>query len=116
MYFVLFFFQAEDGIRDGTVTGVQTCALPIYVLPRREDVEVQEEHRGPGTFDRGVRRGHGAPLLPLCGAAGEGPGVEQRGRGGRVPLPGAGVEASARLGPAAQAIEWRPRRRRQPDG
>src|SRR5689334_20876500 len=27
-----FFFQAEDGIRDGTVTGVQTCALPIYVL------------------------------------------------------------------------------------
>src|SRR5689334_24679495 len=27
--FVFFFFQAEDGIRDGTVTGVQTCALPI---------------------------------------------------------------------------------------
>src|SRR5689334_23409724 len=26
----IFFFQAEDGIRDGTVTGVQTCALPIY--------------------------------------------------------------------------------------
>src|SRR5207248_3746944 len=26
---VLFFFQAEDGIRDRTVTGVQTCALPI---------------------------------------------------------------------------------------
>src|SRR5207245_3910137 len=25
-----FFFQAEDGIRDATVTGVQTCALPIY--------------------------------------------------------------------------------------
>src|SRR6266705_4372505 len=25
-----FFFQAEDGIRDRTVTGVQTCALPIY--------------------------------------------------------------------------------------
>src|SRR2546427_7265548 len=29
-----FFFQAEDGIRDLTVTGVQTCALPIsHVLP-----------------------------------------------------------------------------------
>src|SRR2546430_8299034 len=26
---VVFFFQAEDGIRDLTVTGVQTCALPI---------------------------------------------------------------------------------------
>src|SRR2546430_11292613 len=28
---VYFFFQAEDGIRDLTVTGVQTCALPIYL-------------------------------------------------------------------------------------
>src|SRR5438128_12678872 len=27
---VFFFFQAEDGIRDATVTGVQTCALPIF--------------------------------------------------------------------------------------
>src|SRR3989442_2632111 len=27
--FVIFFFQAEDGIRDADVTGVQTCALPI---------------------------------------------------------------------------------------
>src|SRR2546430_4792097 len=29
---LVFFFQAEDGIRDLTVTGVQTCALPIYSL------------------------------------------------------------------------------------
>ena len=29
MMLVTFFFQAEDGIRDGHVTGVQTCALPI---------------------------------------------------------------------------------------
>src|SRR5207245_7168176 len=28
--FFVFFFQAEDGIRDATVTGVQTCALPIW--------------------------------------------------------------------------------------
>src|SRR6266516_2848732 len=28
--FFFFFFQAEDGIRDRTVTGVQTCALPIF--------------------------------------------------------------------------------------
>src|SRR2546427_7877944 len=27
---LIFFFQAEDGIRDLTVTGVQTCALPIF--------------------------------------------------------------------------------------
>src|SRR5205823_7724041 len=30
-YILFFFFQAEDGIRDKLVTGVQTCALPIYV-------------------------------------------------------------------------------------
>src|SRR2546430_7601386 len=30
--FFFFFFQAEDGIRDLTVTGVQTCALPILPL------------------------------------------------------------------------------------
>src|SRR5687767_15604170 len=29
--FFFFFFQAEDGIRDKLVTGVQTCALPIFV-------------------------------------------------------------------------------------
>src|SRR2546430_7272174 len=32
--FFFFFFQAEDGIRDLTVTGVQTCALPISVMYR----------------------------------------------------------------------------------
>src|SRR5215204_7389167 len=30
---VFFFFQAEDGIRDHCVTGVQTCALPISAAP-----------------------------------------------------------------------------------
>src|SRR5690554_7065003 len=30
--FFFFFFQAEDGIRDADVTGVQTCALPISLL------------------------------------------------------------------------------------
>ena len=31
--FIFFFFQAEDGIRDWSVTGVQTCALPIPPPP-----------------------------------------------------------------------------------
>ena len=31
-FFYSFFFQAEDGIRDSPVTGVQTCALPISDL------------------------------------------------------------------------------------
>src|SRR5256884_1746721 len=32
LQFCFFFFQAEDGIRDVAVTGVQTCALPIWKL------------------------------------------------------------------------------------
>src|SRR2546430_3606359 len=35
---VMFFFQAEDGIRDLTVTGVQTCALPIYFASRSDSM------------------------------------------------------------------------------
>src|SRR5207249_4309342 len=36
VFFYFFFFQAEDGIRDRNVTGVQTCALPIFAS--RSDV------------------------------------------------------------------------------
>src|SRR3989454_2085947 len=35
MFFFFFFFQAEDGIRDYKVTGVQTCALPISMRRNR---------------------------------------------------------------------------------
>src|SRR5260221_9360033 len=41
--FVFFFFQAEDGIRDHCVTGVQTCALPISIPPSPSTVK----KRGP---------------------------------------------------------------------
>src|SRR5205085_8064411 len=40
-----FFFQAEDGIRDLTVTGVQTCALPIYLLLKPIDFRREELNR-----------------------------------------------------------------------
>src|SRR5690606_39328345 len=36
VFFFFFFFQAEDGIRDFHVTGVQTCALPISILTKTE--------------------------------------------------------------------------------
>src|SRR5438067_13398446 len=42
----VFFFQAEDGIRDRNVTGVQTCALPISVRELRE-VHQLEQLRDP---------------------------------------------------------------------
>src|SRR2546430_11187682 len=52
---LVFFFQAEGGIRDLTVTGVQTCALPIFAF----------ERPGPGTstgneFGCALRGGVGA--------------------------------------------------------
>src|SRR5260221_2053373 len=46
-----FFFQAEDGIRDHCVTGVQTCALPIslqFDLDRFRPP--RNEHRKPGAY------------------------------------------------------------------
>src|SRR2546430_7758313 len=56
-----FFFQAEDGIRDLTVTGVQTCALPIFFALRGggeiagagAQLVLQEEER-VGELDRAV--------------------------------------------------------------
>src|SRR5256885_5787007 len=41
--FIFFFFQAEDGIRDYKVTGVQTCALPICQEPEHAAVGVAQE-------------------------------------------------------------------------
>src|SRR5438876_1051723 len=38
-----FFFQAEDGIRDGRVTGVQTCALPIYKVLRERTMKTHAQ-------------------------------------------------------------------------
>src|SRR2546427_6378892 len=55
-----FFFQAEDGIRDLTVTGVQTCALPIYRGPPQRAARVRPHERGvprDGPQPRRGRRG-----------------------------------------------------------
>src|SRR5438270_9592592 len=43
MFFFFFFFQAEDGIRDLTVTGVQTCALPILVVASEAEALLAEQ-------------------------------------------------------------------------
>src|SRR5687767_16037307 len=42
MNFFIFFFQAEDGIRDKLVTGVQTCALPISLATAAADTAGSE--------------------------------------------------------------------------
>src|SRR5205085_1665192 len=56
--FFFFFFQAEDGIRDLTVTGVQTCALPISVRRRYDRgllPHLRSEHLMPATTRPGPR-------------------------------------------------------------
>src|SRR5260370_31808928 len=54
---VRFFFQAEDGIRDSSVTGVQTCALPIS--PRGRRLHYTTVAAGGGGF---------YPCIPVGGA------------------------------------------------
>src|SRR5438876_2623727 len=50
---LIFFFQAEDGIRDGRVTGVQTCALPISSIARTRRQAIDPSDRGaPGDDER----------------------------------------------------------------
>src|SRR5438309_1369111 len=59
---MFFFFQAEDGIRDGTVTGVQTCALPISLqlaVEVRRDGQTSVAARDPWTLFR-----HDQPWRP----------------------------------------------------
>src|SRR2546430_7754820 len=58
----VFFFQAEDGIRDLTVTGVQTCALPIshVHIPRvHAGMPRGEQHIVEGEGDGGTEGSHG---------------------------------------------------------
>src|SRR5256885_11580480 len=64
--FVFFFFQAEDGIRDYKVTGVQTCALPISLLRVEHDIARQlrdgrRDQRGLGGREP-QKRGQRPPL------------------------------------------------------
>src|SRR2546425_11499905 len=92
IWFGFFFFQAEDGIRDKLVTGVQTCALPIYrhgevrgpARPRRAVWDVArfrvrgaDGHRVPGGSG-----GATPPTLPVGAAGRREPGDGLRAVGG----------------------------------
>src|SRR5438034_8612624 len=62
-YDSFFFFQAEDGIRDHCVTGVQTCALPIYRAGRPDHGRhLQGDHR-PAARHQHHRPGAAGPPL-----------------------------------------------------
>src|SRR3989442_3545208 len=72
---VFFFFQAEDGIRDADVTGVQTCALPIYyvrayVTPGPVNVQLAS-FRGMGLVIVGRSQSSSLISLNMNGVLGE---------------------------------------------
>src|SRR2546430_7235599 len=60
-----FFFQAEDGIRDLTVTGVQTCALPICASPPGACGHLPQFARRRARLKRPARSRGPAPI---CGS------------------------------------------------
>src|SRR5437870_13359235 len=57
---LFFFFQAEDGIRDGHVTGVQTCALPISVTASNEWLSSPRASASPTRNSRRARTSGGS--------------------------------------------------------
>src|SRR3989454_10646328 len=71
---IRFFFQAEDGIRDYKVTGVQTCALPI-LRPSRDAGQREDARRARlavrGPRDGPARRGTERPSRPHERARGD---------------------------------------------
>src|SRR2546425_4287486 len=75
-----FFFQAEDGIRDKLVTGVQTCALPISCWPAEPGGPARPW--GPG--------GPGGPGNPSGPGGPTAPSVTWKGREWTCPEPGTG--------------------------
>src|SRR5690348_17796782 len=78
-HLIFFFFQAEDGIRDGRVTGVQTCALPISFSPELADltiyvIDVAAGDKIPRKGGPGITRSdllviNKIDLAPLVGAS-----------------------------------------------
>src|SRR3712207_8672326 len=74
---LFFFFQAEDGIRDIGVTGVQTCALPIYA-PRPVPVAGIHDEAVVGAGGDGTEPGPAGPAGTERGHS-DGVGVPARG-------------------------------------
>src|SRR5882762_10714613 len=63
-----FFFQAEDGIRDSSVTGVQTCALPISQQMADKAWSIIEQAESMGGMTRAVATGWAKLQIERCAA------------------------------------------------
>src|SRR5690625_2996031 len=73
-----FFFQAEDGIRDGHVTGVQTCALPIFAgagiqYSPTSEVLLEESILGWKEYEFEMMRDSADNVIALCSIENFGP-------------------------------------------
>src|SRR5438105_14566454 len=79
---MFFFFQAEDGIRDPLVTGVQTCALPICAAGQRGGAALEVRAAESGGQSAGGGKA-GCPVAALSAFAGKGDLPDQAARGGR---------------------------------
>src|SRR5688500_13107867 len=88
-----FFFQAEDGIRDYKVTGVQTCALPIWTRSAG-GLRIIPTHGAGRELVAALARGEAVALVADRVVAGAGASVELFGAPARLPI-----------GPAALAVE-----------
>src|SRR2546422_6199145 len=78
---IFFFFQAEDGIRDVAVTGVQTCALPICEGDRETDPHLERwvtRRAGLGLRGGGSSAGVDEPARHRHDVAGGGRSEERR--------------------------------------
>src|SRR5207248_6065365 len=99
-----FFFQAEDGIRDRTVTGVQTCALPIFGLrasDRRLDDRGQHRSRAadrPVAADRRADQAREAAALARSADAAD--------LSRQAPRPRQGDRKSTRLNSSHRTISY----------
>src|SRR2546430_2109730 len=96
LLFIFFFFQAEDGIRDLTVTGVQTCALPIWAPASRRSLGLGRSHV---LHPRRAQEGRGAARPARAG-------VEAAAR--------SGSDAEIGLGPLARPPAHRALAQRRP--
>src|SRR5688572_31540651 len=89
---MFFFFQAEDGIRDLTVTGVQTCALPISLYQHVAEISpsarriwrLRRNRPVPSCNQRSLDR---SPLLRAKSAGLLGAATTPRGRSQFLPAP-----------------------------
>src|SRR3712207_7270083 len=95
--FFFFFFQAEDGIRDIGVTGVQTCALPIYAFSRFPRTPAARRDRRLGPV--GLLRRRPAAVRQ---------GAHRRGRSVRAPAHAVGARSEERRVGKECRSRWSP--------